>query len=189
MRARNQFCAHRLFPSCRGIANIHEPQNTLQKYFPATSQKGSKKAASYVRASDMLNEVIQVVPFSFANYKNIWVVSSVERLQELYLFVLMEAREGDGSAWNIEGIPTSYLQNGYSSAALKSYQEFLIGYGYEQELLTVFNEHKGDESAVVEKLDRKINYPQFLLDGWEISKTKKLCALYELVAIRMYFGL
>ncbi len=149
-------------------------KEAFTKHIHATNLTGSKKAASYVRAIDLLNEMIQAVPFNFADCKNIWAISSVERLQELYLFVLMEARKDDESAWNIEGIPPSYLQNGYCSAALKSYQEFLIGDAYEQELLTVFNEHKGDESAVVEKLDRQITYPKFLLEGLDKKQGKEV---------------
>ncbi|MCP5079375.1 MAG: hypothetical protein GY951_15130, partial [Psychromonas sp.] len=78
------------------------------------------------------------------------------------------------SEWSLEGVPPSYLQKGYCSAALKSYQEFLIEYDYEQELLTVFNEHKGDESAVVEKLDRQITYPKFLLEGLDKKQGKEV---------------
>jgi putative restriction endonuclease len=136
-------------------------------YIHANNVTGSKKAASYIRAIDLLNKMIQSTSFEFEDCKNVWSVNSVERLQELYLFVLMEGNKGDESAWNIKGIPTSYLQKGYCSAALKSYQEFLVEHVYEQELLTIFNEHKGDESKVVEKLDREIHYPNSLLEGLE----------------------
>jgi len=145
----------------------------FSKHIHATNVEGSKKAASYIRAIDLLNEMIQAEPFNFGDCKNIWTVSSVERLQELYLFVLMESRKGDESAWNIKGIPTSYLQNGYCSAAIKSYQEFLVEHVYEQELLIIFDEHKGDESEIVEKLDREIRYPKFLLDHLEEKQGKE----------------
>jgi len=135
---------------------------------------GSKKAASYIRAIDLLNKMIQTVPFEFEDCKNVWSVSSVERLNELYLFTLQEGKKGNASAWNIDGIPTSYLQNGYCSAALKSYQEFLIEHVYEQELLTVLDEHKGDEAEIVEKLDRNIIYPKFLLDGLDKKEGKEV---------------
>ena len=143
-------------------------------YIHANNVTGSKKAASYIRAIDLLNKMIQSTSFEFEDCKNVWSVSSVERLNELYLFVLQESKRGDASAWNINGIPMSYLQNGYCSAALKSYQEFLIEYVYEQELLTAFNEHKGAESEVVEKLDRKIIYPKFLLDGLDKKEGKEV---------------
>lgn len=139
----------------------------FSKHIHATNVDGSKKAASYIRALDLLNEMLKAEPFGFSDCENIWNVNSVERLQELYLFVLMECKKGDESAWNIKGIPASYLQKGYCSAALRSYQEFLVEHVYEQELFTIFNEHKGDESEVVEKLDREIRYPNSLLEGLE----------------------
>jgi putative restriction endonuclease len=135
---------------------------------------GSKKAASYIRAIDLLNKMIQSTSFEFEDCKNVWSVSSVERLNELYLFVLQESKKGDASAWNINGIPMSYLQNGYCSAALRSYQTFLVEHVYEQELLTIFNEHKGDESEVVEKLDREIRYPKSLLEGLDRKQGKEV---------------
>ena len=147
-------------------------KEAFTNHISATNVTGSKKAVSYIRAIDLLNKMIQTVSFEFEDCKNIWSVSSVERLNKLYFFVLQESKKGDSSVWNIDGIPTSYLQNGYCSAALKSYQEFLIGYVYEQELLTVFDEHKGDEADVVEKLNRDIIYPKFLLDGLDKKEGK-----------------
>jgi putative restriction endonuclease len=143
------------------------------KYINATNVKGSKKAASYIQALDWLIKMLETVPFNFKNCKNIWSVDSVERLHELYLFVLLEAKKGEASAWNIEGIPKSYLQKGYCSAALKSYQAFLVEHIYEQELLTIFNEHKGAESEVVEKLNREIRYPKSLLEGLDEKHGKE----------------
>jgi putative restriction endonuclease len=142
-------------------------KKAFSKHIHATNVDGSKKTASYIRAVDLLNEKLKVESFGFSDCENIWNVNSVDRLQELYLFVLMEGKNGDEGTWDIKGIPTSYLQNGYCSAALKNYQEFLVEHVYEQELPTIFNEHKGDESKVVEKLDREIHYPTSLLEGLE----------------------
>ena len=134
-------------------------------FIHATNLKGSKKAASYIQAIEWLNKMLQAVPFNFEDCKNIWTIDSVERLQDLYLFVLSESKKGDASDWNIKGIPPSYLQKGYCSAALKSYQEFLVEHVFEQDLFETFNQHTGEEDEVVEKLDRKIRYPKFLLEG------------------------
>jgi putative restriction endonuclease len=149
-------------------------KGAFSKHIHAANVDGSKKAASYIRALDLLIEMLKAEPFGFSDCENIWKVNSVERLQELYLFVLMESNKGDESAWNIKDIPTSYLQNGYCSAALRSYQTFLVEHVYEQELLTIFNEHKGDESEVVEKLDREIRYPKSLLEGLDRKQGKEV---------------
>jgi putative restriction endonuclease len=143
-------------------------------YINDTNVAGSGKAKSYVRALDLLSKMLQEKPFSFTDCINLWSVVSVDRLHELYLFVLNEAKKGDSSPWNITGTPVSYLQNSYCSAALKSYQEFLVEHVYQQQLLTVFNEHEGDEPEVVEKLDRDINYPKFLLDGLDKKEGKEV---------------
>jgi putative restriction endonuclease len=146
-------------------------------YINDTNVAGSGKAKSYVRALELLPEMIQQKPFGFVDCKRLWSVVSVDRLHELYLFVLNEAKKGDGSAWNITGIPTSYLQNGYCSAALKSYQEFLVAYNFEQTLLTKFDEHKGDEAEIGDKLDRAMVYPQSLLEGLDERTGKEVIRL------------
>jgi putative restriction endonuclease len=86
-------------------------KEAFSKHIHAANVDGSKKAASYIRALDLLIEMLKAEPFGFSDCENIWKVNSVERLQELYIFVLMESKKGDESAWNIKGIPTSYLQN------------------------------------------------------------------------------
>ncbi|OQK18314.1 hypothetical protein AU255_10990 [Methyloprofundus sedimenti] len=92
--------------------------------------------------------------------KNIWAIDSVDRVHELYLFVLDEAKKKDASAWNIHGIPKSYLQNGYCSAALKSYESFLIENSYEQRLFNIFDDYKGSEDELPNKLDVEFNPPR-----------------------------
>lgn len=151
--------------------NNKEP---FTEFIYATNVEGSKKAASYIRAIDLLNTILELEPFTFDDCKNLWAVNSIDRLHELYLFVLGEARKGDDSAWNIQNIPKSYLQNGYCSAALKSYQEFLAEHNFEHELLTVFDQHRGEESELVDKLDQSITYPEFLLEGLDEMQGKEV---------------
>ncbi len=133
-------------------------------YIYSTNLKGSKKASSYIKALDLLSEMLKAEPFSFTDCINIWSMNSVERLNELYHFVLTEAKRGDNSVWNIEGIAKSYLQNGYCSAALKSLQEFFIQYRQEQNILDTFDQHTGDESELASKLDQSLDYPEYLLE-------------------------
>lgn len=130
-----------------------------------TNVTGSGKATSYIRAIDLLCDLIIRKPFGFDDCKNLWAVDSVERLQELYLFVLKEKNKKNQGDWVFDDIPPSYLRDGYCSAALKSYQEFLVEQAYELKLLSTFDEHRGDESEVIQKLDTDIEYPGFLIEG------------------------
>ena len=132
------------------------------KFIHATNATGSNKAASYIRALDLLCEMLQEKPLGFGDCKNIWAVHSVERLQELYLLVSEEKGRGNDSVWNIQSIPKSYLQKGYCSAALKSYQKFLIENNYEQKLLRIFENYKGSESELPKMLEMDLNYPEFI---------------------------
>lgn len=142
-------------------------RDAYKAYVYETNLKGSKKASSYLRALDLLSEMLQAESFDFADCIDIWAVDSIERLHALYVFVLEETKKGDGSAWNMNGMPRSYLQNGYCSAALKSLQEFLVESRYKQALLETFESHTGDESELAPKLERKLNYPKWLLEGLE----------------------
>jgi len=140
-------------------------KESFTQYININNVDGSGKAKSYVRALDLLSEMLAYKSFGFDDCKNIWSITSVERLHELYLFVLAEARKQDASVWNIQGISKSYLQSGYCSAALKSYQEFLVEYNYEHNVLTAFDEYTGDESEFTNQLDIDVNIPGFLIEG------------------------
>ncbi len=143
--------------------------NTTKKNFTqfihATNATGSNKASSYILALDWLCKILQTKPFNFDDCQNIWKVTSVDRLHELYLFVLGESNKGDASEWNINGIPKSYLQKGYCSAALKCLQKFLVEYSFEQRVLSQFNDYQGDESELVKNLKTNIRYPKYLTEG------------------------
>lgn len=143
--------------------NMHKDIYT--KYIQSTNQIGSNKATSYVRAMDLICRMLEVEPFSYQDCTNIWSVGSPERIHELYEFVLLERRKGTASPWNTEGIPISYLRDGFCSAALKSYEAFLIEKNFEQEMFNVFDSYEGAESELASKLDITLSYPEYLLEG------------------------
>jgi putative restriction endonuclease len=149
-------------------------KTAFSNFINDTNVAGSGKAKSYIRALDLLSEMLQKKPLGFSDCKNLWVVVSVDRLHELYLFVINEGKKGNASAWNISDIPTSYLQNGYCSAALKSYQKFLVEHVYQQQLLGLFDQHTGDEDELVGKLKQDIRYPKFLLDNLDKKQGKEV---------------
>ena len=144
------------------------------KYIYDTNVKGSGKATSYVKALDLLCQMIKVKSYGFNDCENIWGVDSVDRLYELYLLVKSESRKKDRSEWNVHALPKSYLQNGYCSAALKCYQEFLVEHVHEQKILKAFNDYSGNESEVAKELNADIDVPFFLIEGLDRIKGEEV---------------
>lgn len=143
-----------------------------QAYISRTNLAGSGKASSYVRALDLLCEMLRVHSVGFADCQKIWTVESVDRLQELHLRVIEEQKKGSASIWNLPNIPPSYLQKGYCAAALRSYQVFLIEHGHAQRLLGIFATFNDDESELPKHLSRKPDFPRFLFDDLDSLQGK-----------------
>ena len=137
-------------------------KDAYQAFMYAANIEGSGKASSYTRALELLSQMLSQHPEGFSDCVHIWRVSSIDRLEALRLRVIEEQRNASNSIWNIEGIPKSYLKNGYCSAALKSYQRFLVEYLYEQERLCDFRKHDGSAEELVSKLDQEILIPDFV---------------------------
>ena len=97
-------------------------------------------------------------------------MSSLERLEALRQKVLVEQKRqnksGD-SVWNIDGIPKSYLQKGHCSAALTSFQQFLMEFSHEQKLLNEFYQHDGNAEELATKLDREVAIPDYMRQNVE----------------------
>ncbi|MCW7554958.1 HNH endonuclease [Endozoicomonas gorgoniicola] len=142
-------------------------KSAYQTYMFASNIEGSGKATSYIRALDLLSQMLMQKPEGFFDCINIWEMSSIDRLEELRLKVLEEQRKGNRSIWNIEGIPRSYLQRGYCSAALKSYQRFLVEHLHEQNLLRSFHQHSGSATDLASRLNQNVTIPAFLQNDYE----------------------
>jgi putative restriction endonuclease len=129
------------------------------------SQNSQKtgKAASYVRALDLLSGMLRAVPKGFADCLDIWNVHSVSRLQALYEVANEQKHLGTKSCWNISGIPPSYLQNGYCTAALREFQNFLIESAHFKKLMTTYQHHSGSADDLAVKLNKELSYPKALL--------------------------
>lgn len=130
-------------------------------YIKATNIAGSQKANSYIKAIDILNMLIRHEPQGFYDIEDVWQVVSVDRLYQLYLFVLQQSKNKESNLWEVEGIPKSYLANGFCSAALKSFMKFLVEFEFEQRLLSKLTEEKNQIN------ETDLHYPNCLLDGIE----------------------
>jgi putative restriction endonuclease len=128
-------------------------KSAFAEYLRSTNVGGSGKAASYLRAIELLEEMLNAEPAGFEDCRKIWSVRSAERLIELRLRVLQEQKQGAESLWMREGIPVSYLRDGYCSAALTQLIEFLVQRRFSEKVLSVVDAHSGDESALTEAIN------------------------------------
>lgn len=97
---------------------------------------GSNKASSYIRALDLLDEILKRK--MLFGQRDFWSVDSVEAIGQLYEYAL-EYQKQAGSIFLQSDLPPSYGRNGYYSAALKSYQEFLVLRQHESLLWDLYN--------------------------------------------------
>jgi hypothetical protein len=96
----------------------------FETFILRNNKSGSGKASSYIRAMALLEEMLLYQPLGFEDCQNLWSIKSISRLHELYALIREQAKIGEASVWNLPEIPSSYLQKGFCSAALKSYMEF-----------------------------------------------------------------
>jgi putative restriction endonuclease len=114
--------------------------------------KGSNKASSYIKALKLLDKILKRRPL-FGQH-DFWSINSIETVGQLYEYAL-EYQKKAGSEFLQPDLPPSYGRNGYYSAALKSYQEFLILRQYEEGLWEVYNTPELDATELGRRLARK----------------------------------
>lgn len=114
--------------------------------------EGSNKASSYIRALDLLDQILK--QHRLFGQHAFWSIESIDAIGQLYVYAL-EHQKKEGSEFLQPDLPPSYGRNGYYSAALKSYQEFLILRQYEAKLWEVYNEPKISPVELGQRLARK----------------------------------
>jgi putative restriction endonuclease len=126
-----------------------EIKQRFTDYLNVHNKPGSKKADSYIRALEWQEEMIKSVPQGFNEFESIWQLHDLDRIAELYQFVIQESKSSS-TLWNIDGIPRSYLKKGFCSAALAKFHQFLMEYLVELNALQNFD--------LIDVRDRKIEY-------------------------------
>jgi putative restriction endonuclease len=141
--------------------------------------------------------MISLKPVCFGDCGDIWNLTSIERLQDLYEFTVTEKTKGKRSIWCLPTIPPSYLQNGFCSAAIKQYQQFLIEFQYEDKLVNIFRTHNPSKNNLASKLELEIDYPKRLLadytqrEGKDIIrevKTRSGQRVFRKMVLQIYSG-
>ena len=140
-------------------------KSQYSEYLYKTNLSGSGKATSYIRALDLLSQMLMVEPFGFDDCIDIWAVTSLKRVAELKALVAVEQRKKLESVWLSGDIAKSYLINGYCQAALTSYAHFLTEFNQENDLFDVFKRHSGSGRDLSSTLDTSPRNVELLLEG------------------------
>lgn len=116
-------------------------KDSFVAFIRAENAEGSNRAASYIRAIELLNDILKRKAPKEFNAESIWSISSARHIQSLYELVLEHQRlKNDGFFRGEE--PISYWRDGFCSAALKSYKEFLVTHLYEQRMWETYRDSK-----------------------------------------------
>ena len=115
-------------------------KNTFTQYILENNTDGSNKANSYLRAIELLGQVLKKHAHLYSRYGDIWSIQSIELVDELYMYILEQQRLYRTNAGIFAGeSPKSYWEKGFCSAAVKSYKDFLILHPYEERLWNIYN--------------------------------------------------
>jgi putative restriction endonuclease len=117
-----------------------------------------------MRALELLEEMLKAEPMGFGDCQDLWSVGSPERLMELRWRVLEEQKRGQQSQWMQEGIPVSYLRDGYCSAALAQLIEFLAQTTFSEKILGILDSTAGDDAVVAKAINISPSIPDGFVD-------------------------
>lgn len=131
----------------------------------------SNKSSSYIRAIDLVCEMIKRHPVGFGQIQNLWLISSSEKLESLYHFLLQESRN-QHSIWFFDDQPVSYLRDGFCSAAIKQYHQFLVELRFEEALIDAYSDKLNLNGRELDLLEAKHAFPSYLTEELQIPEGK-----------------
>ena len=177
----------------RGQKNEMTTKTTKKRFLEYLENKSpvnSGKPQAYAKAMEVIEETF--FQNSLSQVTDIWNFITLENLDVIYDTVLREQKKGDGAFKNY--VPSSYWKNGFCSAALKEFKEFLL-----------FNQEKQTPNNTPQttlKIKNSLPKPFLLLagisgagktrfvriqaarvNGWSVDDPQKPDN-YELVAVR-----
>jgi putative restriction endonuclease len=121
-----------------------------RQYIFEENLTGSRKAASYIRALELLDNIIQHTPI--LGLKDFWSISDPSDITKLYEYTLRHQKQ-EGSEFLRPDLPPSYGLKGYYSAALASYREFLVMQRHEQKLWRLYNDTKISPAELARRME------------------------------------
>ena len=148
-----------------------ELRQSFQEFIFSTNTDGSGKAASYVRALDMLGPILTAHYPKPIIHGTMWHEFSVADLQSIHKWLCSEARKGTTNAKALGFDSPSYLANNFCSAAIGAFIEFMAAEQFENGIVAkVATEKVGKKVAkkaegLIEKtsktdLEKYLNLPK-----------------------------
>lgn len=113
---------------------------------------GSGKASSCIRAMELLEGWLSKPECAFQDCADIWSVTSVARVEKLHRYVLDQQKLQDRGIFKGEK-PLSYWRDGWCSAALKNYRDFLILKQHESKLWDLYNKPDVQPAELSKRMD------------------------------------
>ena len=130
-------------------------KQSFRDFIFSTNTDGSGKAASYVRALDMLGPILtRHYPHSIIN-GTMWQRFSLADIQAIHKWICAEMKKGAASPAAAEFESPSYWDKNFCSAAVKAYGEFMAAEHFEDGILA----HATGETSgkdVAKKMERLI---------------------------------
>lgn len=95
----------------------------FKQYLTENNKKGSQKTSSYIRALELLDNILNSKYKSkLDGFKSIYNINSIKIISNLYRFILEEQNKDKGIFEN--EVPISYWRDKFYSAAINSYLDF-----------------------------------------------------------------
>ncbi len=148
-------------------------RDKYSQYMNEQNVEGSGRASSYVRALDLLGPILAKSESLFPDCSNVWEIESLDRIADLYEYVLKQQRLGEEGIFKNEK-PMSYWRDRYCSAALKSYKEFLILNQHESRLWDLYNEPEVQPSELSKRMEEEeVDSIESLIDDRDLDFSTK----------------
>ena len=131
-------------------------KQNFRDFIFSTNTDGSGKAASYVRALDMLGPILtKHYPRPIVG-GSMWHSFSLADIHALHEWICAESRKGAASSIYPDFESPSYLKNNFCSAAVRAYGEFLAAEAFEDGILAKVSGETGGK-AVAQKAESLID--------------------------------
>lgn len=136
----------------------------FKEFVRASCSPNSNLPGSYMRALRHVTKFLNNCIPKYASLPPVWEISSLDVIEELYVFVKDEEKKGAASAFCRSNLPRSYLTHRYCTNALKAFGRFLSSAKMENEAISIFNSTNEAESVACGIAEIRIPKPSLFLD-------------------------